>query len=586
MAFKTNPADGEIENVGDISFKWDARTRRRKIVATGAATGAQRSISASNIVGKAVTPPAINLAVSGYGTLVPPGAPIEGEVHIVGVGPSGVFVGHDGQIAVYSGGWSFFAPYRGLLFIDPSNGKLMSWSGSAYYEVVGAIGSTVMAPFQSVAAVLAGSSAALAGGAPNTADGYALSAGDRVLVIGHTNPLVDGIYAIATLGSGANGTWGRATDADTAAEHQQGRTVYVMHGTTKAGFTYAVQNLVAPVPGTTAISFVLSGATGIPDNGITTDKLQNSSVTSAKIAASAVGSSALAAGAVIDSKIADGAVKSTAIAANAVTTSAIAPNAVGTAELANGAVDTNKLKNEAVTFGKLAVGAADRQYASQAHAANFSWPHALKPNVKVAITSNISINNLTALAVGREYSLWLVNSSGASRTVSFGDGYNNLDGTDIPDTFIPHGSGRVFTFVAASASTLVLVQGDQAGVQAAAQAAQLSLGKLFTTGKPRHSSIVFGVGNPGGQNIQTVVQWSANGGASWMSSAAYGWGVAGRGPFTLDIHYNGGTEFDWVFVGYSGQFNGSGVNNVAPGEVRMRLAGAAANTTLTANVLC
>lgn len=55
----------------------------------------------------------------------------------------------------------------------------------------------------------------LAGGAPSTSDGVTLAANDRVLVKSQTAPAENGIYVVSTLGSGANGTWTRATDMNT-----------------------------------------------------------------------------------------------------------------------------------------------------------------------------------------------------------------------------------------------------------------------------------------------------------------------------------------------------------------------------------
>lgn len=73
----------------------------------------------------------------------------------------------------------------------------------------------------------------LAGGAPNTLDGVALTVGDRVLVKDQTTQSANGIYVVATLGTGANGTWSRATDMDTWAEIPSAY-VWVEQGTTQA----------------------------------------------------------------------------------------------------------------------------------------------------------------------------------------------------------------------------------------------------------------------------------------------------------------------------------------------------------------
>jgi len=44
----------------------------------------------------------------------PPGAPMDGDRYIVGVGAAGDWIGRDGEIAVFlNGGWDFAAPSEG-----------------------------------------------------------------------------------------------------------------------------------------------------------------------------------------------------------------------------------------------------------------------------------------------------------------------------------------------------------------------------------------------------------------------------------------------------------------------------------------
>jgi hypothetical protein len=70
----------------------------------------------------------------------------------------------------------------------------------------------------SVKAATTANIATLAGSAPNTLDGVTLIALDRVLVKDQTTAQQNGIYVVTTLGTGANGTWTRATDLDTWTE--------------------------------------------------------------------------------------------------------------------------------------------------------------------------------------------------------------------------------------------------------------------------------------------------------------------------------------------------------------------------------
>jgi hypothetical protein len=74
----------------------------------------------------------------------------------------------------------------------------------------------------------------LSGGAPSQVDGVNLSLEDRVLVIGQTNKAQNGIYEVATVGTGANGTWVRSGDTNSTGELLAGTIVMVTEGLTYA----------------------------------------------------------------------------------------------------------------------------------------------------------------------------------------------------------------------------------------------------------------------------------------------------------------------------------------------------------------
>jgi hypothetical protein len=101
----------------------------------------------------------------------------------------------------------------------------------------------------------------LAGGAPNTVDGVTLAANDRVLVKSQTTNTQNGLYTVTTLGTGANGTWTRATDADSAAELEGGIVVPVDEGTAN-GNTMWILNADVVTLGTDVVTFVQFGAGG------------------------------------------------------------------------------------------------------------------------------------------------------------------------------------------------------------------------------------------------------------------------------------------------------------------------------------
>lgn len=95
----------------------------------------------------------------------------------------------------------------------------------------------------------------LAGGAPSTLDGVALAANDRILVKDQTTASQNGLYVVTTLGTGANGTWTRATDADGAGELFAGLLVVSVEGTANADAVWELATDGAITIGTTALVF-------------------------------------------------------------------------------------------------------------------------------------------------------------------------------------------------------------------------------------------------------------------------------------------------------------------------------------------
>lgn len=87
---------------------------------------------------------------------------------------------------------------------------------------------------------------------PQTIDGVAVVAGDRVLVKNQTTATQNGIY------DAASGAWARSSDFDGAGEVVGGTEVLVTSGTTQAGNFYRVAGAGAITPGTSAIDFELA----------------------------------------------------------------------------------------------------------------------------------------------------------------------------------------------------------------------------------------------------------------------------------------------------------------------------------------
>jgi hypothetical protein len=106
-----------------------------------------------------------------------------------------------------------------------------------------------------VRAATVGGNIGLAGTAPNTLDGVTLALNDRILVKDQTTASQNGIYTVTTLGTGANGTWTRATDADSNAEVVSGTYAYVDEGTANADSGWVLTTNNPITLGTTSLVF-------------------------------------------------------------------------------------------------------------------------------------------------------------------------------------------------------------------------------------------------------------------------------------------------------------------------------------------
>jgi hypothetical protein len=96
------------------------------------------------------------------------------------------------------------------------------------------------------------------GGAPATLDGYTLSNGDRVLVKNQTDTRQNGIYYVSSVGSGSNGTWLRAADADLTGDLKLGAQTYVKFGTANGGSLWVMSNTAVPQISVDPINFTLA----------------------------------------------------------------------------------------------------------------------------------------------------------------------------------------------------------------------------------------------------------------------------------------------------------------------------------------
>ena len=78
--------------------------------------------------------------LTGVGTLAPPASPVEGEMHALGQGASGVWSGQDGAIALFlNNGWTYLSPSPGWHAWDASAGIPLTFDGVDWVPGAGAM---------------------------------------------------------------------------------------------------------------------------------------------------------------------------------------------------------------------------------------------------------------------------------------------------------------------------------------------------------------------------------------------------------------------------------------------------------------
>jgi filamentous hemagglutinin len=107
----------------------------------------------------------------------------------------------------------------------------------------------------------------LSGGAPNTVDSVNLAQNDRVLVKGQDTASENGLYYVAALGTGSNGTWLRTSDANQNGEIQAGMIVMVTEGNSFKDTQWKLTTNDPIIIGTTPLTFELNTSTNTISNG-------------------------------------------------------------------------------------------------------------------------------------------------------------------------------------------------------------------------------------------------------------------------------------------------------------------------------
>ena len=75
----------------------------------------------------------VQLALTSEGAQTPPGMPVEGEVHSIGAGATGDWLGEDGRLAIFvNGGWAFVTPGVGWQGWSETAGSRVSFDGAGW----------------------------------------------------------------------------------------------------------------------------------------------------------------------------------------------------------------------------------------------------------------------------------------------------------------------------------------------------------------------------------------------------------------------------------------------------------------------
>ncbi|MDO6586875.1 DUF2793 domain-containing protein [Salipiger sp. 1_MG-2023] len=75
----------------------------------------------------------VQMRLESFGAVTPPASPVSGESHALGTGATGVWTGHDNEIASWDGtAWTFLEPRAGWCAFGLAEAEMRTWSGSVW----------------------------------------------------------------------------------------------------------------------------------------------------------------------------------------------------------------------------------------------------------------------------------------------------------------------------------------------------------------------------------------------------------------------------------------------------------------------
>jgi hypothetical protein len=320
--------------------------------------------------------------------------------------------------------------------------------------------------------VITVSNVTLTSGAPAVVDGVSLTAGDRVLVTGQSTGSENGLYAVAVVGVGSDGTWVRTSDGNEDGEIQAGMIVMVTEGTTYHDTQWKLTTDGTIDIGTTALVFELNTSGNSITNGTSNITVLNNAnvnvnVTGSQVAAFASTGTYVTGLVSATGNVSAGNVDGTTGAFTTVTGAGSGITSLNADELSSGTVPSGRLSGTyTIDISGSATTAGTVTTAAQPNITSVGTL------TSITVTANVSAGNITAGNVIVDtitIDAAAIATSGDLTLDSAGDITLNADGADIilADDTVDFGrfkrDGGDFVIKAETADKDIIFKGVKAG---------------------------------------------------------------------------------------------------------------------------
>ncbi|MDF2621317.1 MAG: hypothetical protein K0S00_3976 [Xanthobacteraceae bacterium] len=122
---------GTTQSGATYNIRYDAPARFAGVTI---ATSIRRALEKITVLEQARP----NYEAQTVGSNTPPGSPVNGDMYVLGVAPTGAWSGHANNLAQWTGSaWLFTAPERGTTVVSAATGVLSVWNGASWLPYVG-----------------------------------------------------------------------------------------------------------------------------------------------------------------------------------------------------------------------------------------------------------------------------------------------------------------------------------------------------------------------------------------------------------------------------------------------------------------